>query len=64
MKLFEALMSAKFDKRLLDFNLNNGIVTEAEYKKHLAGLTDLAGSAEKIDFDNSHENGADYSTEQ
>ena len=33
-----------FDKRILQRNLEKGIITRDEYEKHIAGLGDLSGS--------------------
>ena len=35
-----------FDKRILDRNLEKGLVTRAEYDKFVAGLDDLEGAVE------------------
>lgn len=37
----------KFDKRLIEWNLNNGQLTKEEYKKYIEQLPDLA---DKIDL--------------
>lgn len=39
----------KFDRRVLKRNLDSGIVTEKEYKKHLADLKNLEKESEVID---------------
>ena len=38
----EMLKKLKYDKRLLNWNLRQKILTEKEYKKHLASLEDLS----------------------
>ena len=38
----DALKKLKFDKRMLNWNLRQKIITEKEYQKHLAELPDLA----------------------
>ncbi len=41
-----------FDKRILDRNLEKGLVTQAEYDKFVAGLADLnaAASESKVEI--------------
>lgn len=38
--------NTKFDKRLLEWNLNNGQLTKEELKKHLDELPDLSNRIE------------------
>ncbi len=47
---------SKFDKRLLEINLKNGFLTEADYQKHLAELRDDTDRAEKLDLNASTDN--------
>lgn len=38
----DALKKLKFDKRMLNWNLRQKIITEEEYKKQLTSLPDLS----------------------
>ena len=38
----------KFDRRIIERNLKNGIVDEKEYKKHLADLKNVEKETEEI----------------
>jgi hypothetical protein len=40
--------SLKFDKRLLEWNLNNGQLSKEELKKHLDQLPDLANRVDML----------------
>jgi hypothetical protein len=50
MDLHEALTLAKFDTRLLDRNLIQGIITKADYDSHLKSLPDVSGQSIPIDL--------------
>ena len=39
-----------FDKRILQRNLEKGLVTEKDYKKYLSGLKDLEQECDEIDL--------------
>lgn len=38
----ETLKKLKYDKRMVNWNLRQKLLTEKEYKKHLTGLKDLS----------------------
>lgn len=47
MSLDKSLKNLKFDKRLTEYNLNKGLLTQDELKKHLDTLHDVGS---KIDL--------------
>ena len=47
MALDKSLKNLKFDKRLTEYNLNKGLLTQDELKKHLDTLQDVGS---KIDL--------------
>ncbi len=47
MSLDKSLKNLKFDKRLTEYNLNKGLLTQDELKKHLETLQDVGS---KIDL--------------
>lgn len=47
----------KFDARMIEYNLNRGLLTKEEYEKHLASLPDLSAQAEKIELDETESDG-------
>lgn len=47
MSLDKSLKNLKFDKRLTEYNLNKGLLTQEELKKHLESLQDVGS---KIDL--------------
>lgn len=49
--LDKAMKNLKFDARLTEYNLNNGIMSKDELKTHLEKLPDLAAQAEPIDIE-------------
>lgn len=51
MNLNKAMQQSKFDTRLVDFNINNGIVTKEEYEQHLQSLQDLSHMSETLRFE-------------
>ncbi len=61
MSLDKSLKNLKFDKRLTEYNLNKGLLTQDELKKHLDALQDVGSkidlvSLKKDAFDNSELN--------
>ena len=48
MSLEKAVKNLKFDKRLTDWSLSNGQITDMEYKKYLDSLPDSAHLVEYI----------------
>jgi hypothetical protein len=51
MGLYEALEIVKFDKRLLEWHIKQGIVTQAEMDKHVKSLPDSKDMSVPLDFD-------------
>jgi hypothetical protein len=51
MSLDKAMKNLKYDSRLTEYNLNAGILTPEELKKHLEALPDLEVQTESIDID-------------
>ena len=47
----KAINIIKFDKRLIEWNLRNGYLNEAEYEEYLKKLPDLSASTQKVDFE-------------
>lgn len=46
-----AKMSLKWDVRMLEKNLQNGLLTKEEYEKHLKELPDLSSNTEPLDIE-------------
>lgn len=46
--LYRGIESKKFDTRMLEWNLANGIITKAEYDQHMQGLLDLTNQCEPL----------------
>lgn len=42
----QAMKDMKFDKRLIDWNLANGLITKEELEKYLQSLPDLGSKVE------------------
>lgn len=51
MQLHEALQLVKFDKRLIEWHLKQGIITQAEVDKFNSGLKDDADRAVTVDIE-------------
>lgn len=51
MSLAKAMEDLKYDSRLTEYNLNSGILSQEELKKHLQSLPDLAPQTEKLDLE-------------
>ena len=49
--LERALNHLRFDERLIDWNLQNGIISQSELDTHLNSLQDVHSEAIKIDID-------------
>jgi len=58
MALDKALKNLKFDARMTEFNIDNGVISKAELKAHLEQLPDSASNSEKLMIE---ENGASQS---
>ena len=50
MSLHKALKNLKFDKRLTEYNLNKGLLSQDELKKHLESLQDVGSKIDLINF--------------
>jgi len=48
MNLAKALENLKFDTRMKDWNLKQGLVTKEDVEKNLSGLKDHAGDCEEV----------------
>lgn len=60
--LFDALNAKKFDKRLIDWNIQNGIITKQDLESHTSQLADE--SANKVDLNLAEELSKDTSEEE
>jgi hypothetical protein len=60
MSLDKAIKNLRFDKRMTEIHVNRGVLTKAEFDKHLADLPDLAHNVELASDDESDE---DFETE-
>jgi hypothetical protein len=58
MSLDKALKALKFDARMLEFNVNNGVISKEELKAHLDSLPDSGANSEKLNIE---ENGRSHS---
>ena len=47
--LSESLKKLKYDKRMVNWNLRQKLLTEEEYKKHLSELKDLSHLQLKVE---------------
>jgi len=50
-KLDKALDNLKFDIRMVDWNIKNGIISKSDLEKHLNALNDLATSSETLEIE-------------
>lgn len=41
----------KFDARMIEYNLNRGLLTKEEYQAYLQSLPDLTAQSEKLELD-------------
>lgn len=46
----------KFDARMVEYNLNRGLITKEELEKHLQSLPDLADQATTIEIEEGEQN--------
>jgi hypothetical protein len=51
MSLDKALKNLKFDVRMTEFNLNNGVISKEELKNHLTQLPDSGANSEKLSIE-------------
>lgn len=61
MSLDKAIKNLKYDKRMLEWNLNNGQITKEEYNKFINELPDLADQVSALDLDNSDSDSSEES---
>lgn len=54
MSLDKALKNLKFDIRMTESNLANGVISEDELKAHLGSLPDSSANSEKLDLEEGH----------
>lgn len=59
--LSQEIGKLKFDKRLMEWHVNRGLLSKADMQAHLAALTDLASNVEPVNlgladtgYDSSH----------
>jgi hypothetical protein len=53
--LRKALDALKFDSRMLEWNLRNGVVTQKDFDQYLSQLKDEKDKCETVDLDFSHD---------
>lgn len=51
MSLDKAIKNLKFDKRMVEWNLNNGLLTKEEYEKYVQQLPDLKEQVNLLDLE-------------
>ena len=51
MSLDKALKNLKFDVRMTEFNLKNGVISKEELNAHLGQLTDSGNNSEKLSLE-------------
>ncbi|MFP5519340.1 MAG: hypothetical protein ACLGGX_05515 [Bdellovibrionia bacterium] len=51
------MMKLKWDVRMIEKNLQTGVITKEEYEKHLKELPDLSNNVEQVDLENSDDEG-------
>ena len=51
MTLVDAIQKLKIDKRLLDYNLKNGVLSQEEWDQYVRSLEDVKDRSEGIDID-------------
>jgi hypothetical protein len=59
MSLDKSLKNLKYDVRMQEYNVNNGVISKEELQAYLAQLPDSGNNALKVDL----EEGADESNE-
>ena len=55
MSLDKAMQNLKYDARLIEFNLNNGLITKQELEAYLKSLPDSSNNQEPINLEDSKE---------
>jgi hypothetical protein len=51
MSLDKALKNLKFDVRMTEFNLKNGVISKEELNQHLGQLPDSGNNSEKLSIE-------------
>lgn len=51
MNINDTVESMKFDLRLLSMMLAKGLISEADYQKHISALPDVSNNLVNLDFD-------------
>lgn len=51
MSLDKAIKNLKYDKRMVEWNLNNGLLTKEELEKHTQQLPDLKEQVNLLDLE-------------
>jgi hypothetical protein len=54
MSLDKSLKNLKFDKRLTEYNLNKGLLTQDELNKHLDSLQDVGSKIDLVSLKKDH----------
>ena len=60
-ELSDNLKRLKYDKRMINWNLKQKVITKEDYKKHLLGLEDLSDLKEELQITEKKENKAHQS---
>ncbi|MBT4760650.1 MAG: hypothetical protein HOO06_03035 [Bdellovibrionaceae bacterium] len=55
MSLASDLKNKRFDKRLVDWNLKNNVITQAEYDQMMSSLSDETDNATTVELSNMEE---------
>ncbi|MEZ0391839.1 MAG: hypothetical protein ACAH59_06470 [Pseudobdellovibrionaceae bacterium] len=59
MALDKALKNLKFDARMTEFNLDNGVISKEELKAHLDSLQDSGANSEKLNIEENSRSSSD-----
>jgi hypothetical protein len=51
MSLDKAMKNLKFDTRMIEYNINNGLLTNEELQKHIQALQDIADQSETLNIE-------------
>jgi hypothetical protein len=51
MSLDKAMKNLKFDTRMIEYNINNGLLTKEELQKHIQALQDIADQSETLNIE-------------
>ena len=60
--LSKALENLKYDKRMVNWNQTQGLLTQAEYETYIQKLEDLSHKAQNITLDDDDDDGEDFGT--